>query len=135
MEEELTWNRHIRVSDLLMIFNVMEMNEYRNEYKNRIMNTFYIIGCLSMENSNIAIIYFTAPYYILYMFCHSRNSPISGHFHFNIKIYLIQGRIYIFLIIYSIPHQQLMPFSYCLYSIASYFVNPLILQMFIEHYI
>ena len=89
MEEELTWNRHIRVSDLLMIFNVMEMNEYRNEYKNRIMNIFYIIGCLSMENSNIAIIYFTAPYYILYMFCHSRNSPISGHFHFNIKIYLI----------------------------------------------
>ena len=67
MEEELTWNRHIRVSDLQMIFNVMEMNEYRNEYKNRIMNIFYIIGSLSMENSNIAIIYFTVPYYILYM--------------------------------------------------------------------
>ena len=89
MEVELTWNRHIRVSDLQMIFNVLEMNEYKNEYRNRVMNIFYIIGSLSMENSNIALIYFTIPYYIFNIFGSSRSSPISEHFHFCIKIYLI----------------------------------------------
>lgn len=96
------------------------------------MVSIYPVNSVSLENTEPIQLRHplscTVPYYMLYIFGLPRNSPISEHFYFQIKIYLTWGRKHFFLVIWPVPHH----FSQWHYGVASNFINSLILQIFIE---